>query len=93
MAVQEPRVVIEVLSPSTMNFDRVRKLPEYQTIPTVSHILLVDTEAPRIGLWSRADGGGWVNTDHDGLEAIVELGTMGASLRLADVYEGLTFEG
>ena len=35
LAVREPRVVIEVLSPSTMSFDRIRKLPEYQTIASV----------------------------------------------------------
>jgi Uma2 family endonuclease len=93
VAVREPRVVIEVLSPSTMNFDRVRKLPEYQTIPAVSHILLVDTEAPRIGLWSRSLSGGWVNTNHDGVDEIVQLPAVAASLSLTDVYEGLTFEG
>ena len=65
--VREPRVVIEVLSPSTMTFDRIRKLPEYQTISTVSHILLVDTEAPRVDLRSRQADGHWVQTKYDGL--------------------------
>jgi Uma2 family endonuclease len=40
LSVSEPRVVIEVLSPSTMSFDRIRKIPEHQTISTISHILL-----------------------------------------------------
>ena len=92
VAVRDPRVVIEVLSPSTMNFDRVRKLPEYQTIPTVMHILLVDTEAPKIGLWSRAHDGAWVNTNHDDLEATVDLSAIGVSLSSREVYEGLSFE-
>ena len=90
--VREPRVVIEVLSPSTMTFDRIRKLPEYQAIATVSHILLVDTEAPRIDVMSRHADGRWVQTKYDGLDARIELPTIGASLNLADVFEGLTFE-
>jgi len=92
MAVVEPRVVIEVLSPSTMSFDRVRKLPEYQTIASVSHILLVDTEAPRIGMWSRSNDNSWRQTNHDGLDATIDLPTIAASLALADVFEGISFE-
>ena len=44
----EPRVLIEVLSPSTMNYDRVKKLEEYKRLPSVRAVLLVDTETPRI---------------------------------------------
>jgi Uma2 family endonuclease len=92
LAVREPRVVIEVLSPSTMSFDRIRKLPEYQTIETVVHILLVDTEAPRIDLLSRDTDGAWVQGKHDGLDARVDLPAIQASLELTDVFEGLDFD-
>jgi len=92
-AVREPRVVIEVLSPSTMSFDRIRELPEFQTIPSVQHILLIDTETPRADLWSRQDDGHWLQTKCDGLDAKVALPAIGASLALADVFEGLEFEG
>ena len=92
LAVREPRVVIEVLSPSTMSFDRIRKLPEYQTIATVAHILLVDTEAPRIDLLSRNRDGSWRQTKYDGLDARVDLPAIEASLALADVFEGLEFD-
>ena len=89
--VREPRVIVEVLSPSTMSFDRIRKLAEYQATSLVVHILLVDTESPRIDLWTRSDVG-WSQTQLDGLAAHVHLPAVGASLRLADVFEGLSFE-
>ena len=92
MAVVEPRVVVEVLSPSTMSFDRFRKLPEYQSIASMRHILLVDTESPRVDLWSREPDGSWRPYTFDGLDAKFDLPAVGASLALADVYEGLTFE-
>jgi Uma2 family endonuclease len=91
-AVREPRVVIEVLSPSTMSFDRIRKLPEYQTISSVRHILLVDTETPRADLWSREPDGRWLQTKYDGLTARIELSAIKATLALADVFEGLEFD-
>jgi Uma2 family endonuclease len=93
MTVREPRVVIEVLSPSTMSFDRIRKIPEYQTIPAVAHILLVDTEAPRVDVLSRNPDGTWRQDKFDGREATIDLPAVGASPSLAEVFEGLDFEG
>ena len=92
LAVREPRVVVEVLSPSTMSFDRIRKIPEYQTIATVAHILLVDTEAPRVDLLSRQSDGSWIQSKYDGFDAQIELPAIHASLRLADVFDGLDFD-
>ncbi len=91
-AVGEPRVMIEVLSPSTMNFDRIRKIPEYQLIATVTHILLVDTEAPRVDVMSRKPDERWVQTKYDGLDAKIDLPSVGATLALVDVYEEVDFE-
>jgi Uma2 family endonuclease len=92
LLVREPRAVFEVLSPSTMSFDRFRKVREYQTIESLAYILLVDTEAPRIDLISRVDDGSWLQSQHDGVEAVIDLTAVGASLRLTDVYEGVSFE-
>ena len=76
---------------STMSFDRIRKLPEYQTIASVKHILLIDTETPRADLWSREPDGRWLQTKYDGLDALISLPAVGATLALADVFEGLEF--
>ena len=43
MAVEEPRVVIEILSPSTTRYDRFQKLEEYKQVDAIRVILLVDT--------------------------------------------------
>lgn len=91
MAVHDPRVVIEVLSPSTMSFDRFKKVLEYQTLPTLTHILLVDTEAPRIDVLSRSADERWTSTRYEGLTAQIDLAPINASLDLAEVFEGMEF--
>lgn len=91
MEAQEPRLVLEVLSPSTMNFDRIRKLDEYRSHPSIRIILLAETSVAKVGLWRRA-GEGWRVEEYDGLSALIELPEIGASLSLADLYEGLGFE-
>jgi Uma2 family endonuclease len=91
MAVSEPRAVFEVLSPSTMSFDRFRKVLEYQTIATLVHIVLVDTEAPRIDVISRGANGNWSQQQYEGVIGQIAFPAFQASLDLADVFEGLDF--
>ncbi len=92
MAVRDPRVVIEVLSPCTMSFDRFKKVIEYQTIGTLTHILLVDTEVPRIDVLSRSDNEKtWTGTRYEGLGAKIDLPTINAALGLDEVFEGMEF--
>jgi Uma2 family endonuclease len=43
-----PRVVIEVLSPSTEEYDRGEKLSHYQTIPSLEEIVLVAHDRPEV---------------------------------------------
>lgn len=85
----EPRVLIEVLSPSTVNYDRVKTLDEYKRLAAVMTVLLVDTEQPRITMHARDDSGSWVAQEMAGLDATVDLPSIGCRLLLADVYEGV----
>ena len=91
MEADEPRVVIEVLSPATTRYDRFRKLEEYKTVAAIKVILLVDTERPRVTVWRR-DGANWTNREVAGLDATIELPEIEAALPLAGLYEGLPFE-
>lgn len=87
----DPRVIIEVLSPSTTRYDRFQKLEEYKLLPAVKVILLVDTEAPRVTVWRRGENG-WGYEDLAGLETIIRLPEIEAELPFAELYADLSFE-
>jgi Uma2 family endonuclease len=91
MEAQEPRLVLEVLSPSTINLDRFRKLDEYKSHPAIRLILLADTRVPELTVWRRS-GVGWAVESFHGLEGRVELPEIGESLALDDLYGGLSFD-
>lgn len=91
MAVSDPRLVVEVLSPSTMSFDRFRKVEEDKSIGSLVHILLIDTETPRVTRFSRAQGERRDIAEHVGLDRSIDLPEIGAALALADVFEGVAF--
>ena len=92
MAVEDPRVVIEILSPSTMRYDRFQKLEEYKRNAAIRVILLVDTEAPQVTAWRRGADEGWSYAEEAGLEAVIRLPEIEATLPLADLYRDLEFE-
>lgn len=89
-----PMVVIEVLSPSTENYDRGDKFHHYASIPELRAYVLVDSQRKRIECFARQEDGAW-QIDLIGGEdtRALELKAIGCSLTLADVYEGVEFEG
>lgn len=70
-----PRVVIEVLSPSTRTYDLTVKKDEYRGIASVDTIAFIDVEQEMIAVHQRIDNG-WTETlFSDGIDlAIPSLG-------------------
>lgn len=58
-----PRVVVEVLSDSTEDYDRGAKRGHYQRIPSLEAYLLVSQRERLLELWSRGPGGAWTRTE------------------------------
>ena len=55
----DPRVVVEVLSPSTATHDQTVKLAEYQALPGIDTILFVDPDRRRVRAVQRTGPEGW----------------------------------
>lgn len=82
--VQNPTVVVEVLSPTTAAYDRGEKLAHYQRIPSLQEVLLVAHDERRIDLWRRvADH--WTLLTFGPDDAVV-LESLGCRLPVAEIY-------
>lgn len=90
-AANEPRVVVEVLSPSTREFDLLGKLDEYRGLASLCEIVVIEPNAPEAMLWWREEGGAWQGRKVEGLEGSIELPSLGIALPLAELYDGLEF--
>ena len=86
----EPRVVLEVLSPSNSFPDQLRLLDDYQAIQTVQQVVFLEQSRPRLLSWTR-DVPFWPRDTVAGLEASLQLPSMGLSVPLSEIYEGLNF--
>ncbi len=89
---KEPRLVVEVLSPSTRDFDMYGKLDEYKRVPSLWHILLIDPDAPQATLWSRGADGDWTHETSRELEAVIPLPALDLTLPLAELYARVSFQ-
>jgi len=85
--VTQPRLIVEVLSPSTAAHDRGVKLADYRKIASVEQILLVASEDRHVEVWLRAEDG-WNVQDLIG-DAAIPLALDGQPLPLASVYDGV----
>lgn len=91
--IESPRVVIEVLSPSTETRDRGVKFKAYQGCPTMQEIVLMSQFAQYVEIWQRdnQDSSAW-HYRHYGPGEMVEINSINVQIDIADVYQGLDFE-
>ncbi len=87
-----PTVIIEVLSPSTESYDRGEKFQHYRSLVSLQEYVLISQDSPRIERYMRQDHDSWMLTEAQGLDASIELTSIGCTLKLAEVYEQITFE-
>ena len=88
--VQSPRLVVEVLSPSTEGYDRGDKFADYRRIPSLREYVLITQDRPSVDHYLR-QGDKWLLTPATGLDAVVELPTVGCTLPLREVYRRVRF--
>jgi Uma2 family endonuclease len=53
---REPRLIVEVLSPSTGRDDKAVKVPHYCALPTVEEVWLIDSQRALVLVWQRRNG-------------------------------------
>jgi Uma2 family endonuclease len=86
-----PALIIEILSPSTERYDRGLKFQHYRAIETLQEYVLIAQDAPRVERFARTSPGQWLLSEAVGLDSSIELASIGCVLRLADVYEQVSF--
>jgi Uma2 family endonuclease len=90
--ISAPSLIIEVLSPSTMNVDRREKLLAYRSISSLTEYVLVDQDKVRVEVYRKDDLGNW--HCHEFREgATVPISSVPGDtiqLSLHDIYYGIS---
>jgi len=88
-----PRVIIDVLSPSTEAFDRGEKFARYREhLDSLTDYVVVAQSMPLVEHFARQPDGQWViAATATNLSARVVLNSIGCKLRLSEVYDRIIF--
>jgi Uma2 family endonuclease len=88
MIFRSPRLVVEVLSPSTQAYDRSQKFALYRRISSLQEYLLVDPETRRIEAFRRGPGDLWVLHDMSQDEAVIAA-SFDCRVPVVEVFAGI----
>jgi Uma2 family endonuclease len=86
-----PLLVIEVLSPSTMAYDRGDKLDLYRSIPALQAYLLLWQDRVRAELYVRIAADRWQTQVYQTLSDVIEIPQVSCQLSLAKLYLRVVF--
>lgn len=87
-----PKVIFEILSPSTELFDRVKKFDRYQQIETLTDYVLISQDKPRVEHYARQQNNRWLLEINIGLDAVMDLSSIDCTLALVEIYDRIEFK-
>ena len=85
---QDPLLIVEILSPGTALHDRQTKVSDYRRIPSVQEILLIDC-ASIFAEVLRREGDRWMTEIVRGPQATLLLASIGLTAAMSEFYEGI----
>ncbi|PZV16962.1 MAG: hypothetical protein DCF20_07385 [Pseudanabaena sp.] len=88
--VLNPLLIVEVLSPSTEEYDRTDKFRMYRSIPSFCEYLLIRQNKVFVEHYSR-QAQVWTYSDFDGLDQSILLESLNIELAIAEIYRGIEF--
>ena len=89
LLIRQPVLIVEVLSPSTADYDRSRKFNQYKKLSSLRHYILVSQTAWVLEWFRRDDLGQWIYTVLSDPTDILEIADLNLRLPLAEVYAGV----
>ena len=91
--VLNPTVLFEILSPSTANYDRGAKFDFYREIESLKEYVLVDSTIYHCVQYQKNNKDGtWILSETKQLSDSFNIATIDLTLRLEEVYAGITFQ-
>jgi len=86
--VLNPSVIIEVLSPSTKNYDKGEKFTFYRDITSLKEYILVDSESIRIEVFRINESGHWELEEYRTKNETLVIKAVQLTIHLQEIYEG-----
>lgn len=90
--VVNPKVIIEVLSKSTQDYDMNDKFRYYRSIPEFQECILVNQYFADVQQYTKTDQDFWIYRNYESIENTLKFGMIDAEIKLSEIYEGISFD-
>jgi Uma2 family endonuclease len=88
---KNPQVIVEVLSPSTIDLDRTSKLIRYMQIPSLREYLIVEQAHPQVDICYLDPRGVWDSEKIIGMDGVVKIRSLGIEILMGSIYRMVEF--
>jgi len=92
MNVLNPSVIIEILSPSTRNYDRGEKFKLYRDIPTLKEYILIDSETVHIETFRLNSIHRWELEEYNSPGEQLYIKTINEHFSISEIYDGVKMD-
>lgn len=90
--IDDPVLIVEVLSKSTARTDRNEKLREYRNLPNLREYVIVSQYHVQIEVYRRQNAGeDWTKQTYSDLQSEIHFDSIGVAVSLADIYRRVRF--
>ena len=86
-----PQVIIEILSDSTAEYDRMGKFMRYRSIEALQDYVLIDSRQLAVEVFSRHDGGWNYAPANEPTDSLI-VTSVGVRIALSELYAGIMSE-
>ncbi|MDB5322441.1 MAG: hypothetical protein JWN40_4072 [Phycisphaerales bacterium] len=90
-SVTNPRMIIEVLSPTTEAYDRGEIFSYYRRLDSLVEYVLISQSEALVETYVRREAGAWLLTPFTGLESVAKLRGVEIDLPLAEIFAGVEY--
>ena len=90
--VTNPLMIVEVLSKSTINYDKTDKFRFYRSLPELKEYIMIDQYECFIEQFAKNAEGQWVLTEYESVNDILSLKSIDFQIPFSDIYEGVNFQ-
>jgi Uma2 family endonuclease len=88
-AANNPKVIVEVLSPSTEQYDRGVKFMYYRQLTSLQEYVLIDSTSVLVEVFSKNENNKWELTSYGHLNEDLLLSSLKISIPLSEIYDGV----
>ncbi len=86
-----PLLIVEVLSKSTQKYDHTDKFRYYRSIPEFQEYVLINQYEVQVEHYIKTGEGEWLFREYETEDASITFSSIGVSMAIADIYEGVDF--